>query len=245
MTVPLYLDPTLPGMAFVYIQNPTGGLFGGDRLTIRVVAEAGSEVHLTTPAATKVCRTESNGALETVELRLGKGVYLEYLPEPVIPYAGSRYRQDLVVDLEDQAIFVMAETITPGRTARGELFAYTLLERRATARRGRAELFADAIRLEPGRWLPSRFGVLGSFTYFSSFLVIAPSIEPSALADGLEATLPRSDDSLAAAGVLPGESGAVVRILARSLPSASAVIDMCWATTRRLLSRGSPPRRRK
>ena len=32
LTVPLMLDPALPGMAFVYVQNPTGGVFAGDRL---------------------------------------------------------------------------------------------------------------------------------------------------------------------------------------------------------------------
>ena len=40
-TQPFYLDPALPEMAFVYVQNPTGGVFAGDRLVVDVVADAG------------------------------------------------------------------------------------------------------------------------------------------------------------------------------------------------------------
>ena len=42
LTVPLYLDPAEPGMAFVYVQNPTGGVFPGDDLTTEVTADEGT-----------------------------------------------------------------------------------------------------------------------------------------------------------------------------------------------------------
>ena len=41
MTVPMYLDAGDRGMAFVYVQNPTGGVFAGDRLASRVDARPG------------------------------------------------------------------------------------------------------------------------------------------------------------------------------------------------------------
>ena len=38
LTAPLYLDPAQPQMAFVYVQNPTGGMFEGDGLIVSVDA---------------------------------------------------------------------------------------------------------------------------------------------------------------------------------------------------------------
>ena len=53
-TVPLYLDDADPGMAFVYVQNPTGAVFAGDRLTTRVAAGADARVHVTTQSAIRL-----------------------------------------------------------------------------------------------------------------------------------------------------------------------------------------------
>jgi len=46
--MPFYLDARAVGMAFVYVQNPTGGIFAGDHLIASVIAEADARVHLTT-----------------------------------------------------------------------------------------------------------------------------------------------------------------------------------------------------
>src|ERR1700741_814316 len=47
MTAPLYLDAAAPDMAFVYIQNPTGGAFAGDRLRTSVTVDPGVRLHVT------------------------------------------------------------------------------------------------------------------------------------------------------------------------------------------------------
>jgi urease accessory protein len=51
LTRPLYLDPREPNMAFLYVQNPTGGLFEDDDHLVELDARPGARVHLTTQAA--------------------------------------------------------------------------------------------------------------------------------------------------------------------------------------------------
>ncbi|MGH2870596.1 MAG: urease accessory protein UreD, partial [Solirubrobacteraceae bacterium] len=56
ITTPMYLDPGDRGMAFCYVQNPTGGVFAGDLLVERLVVEPGARLHVTSQSATKLYR---------------------------------------------------------------------------------------------------------------------------------------------------------------------------------------------
>jgi len=67
--------------AFVYVQNPTGGVFEGDHLITSVIAQAGARVHLTTQSATKLYRTENAPARQELRFVLGAGAYVEHLPD--------------------------------------------------------------------------------------------------------------------------------------------------------------------
>jgi urease accessory protein len=245
LTAPLYLDPTLPGMAFVYAQNPSGGIFGGDRLSIEVAAGAGTEVHLTSTAATKAYRSESGDASETVELAVERDAYVEYMPEPLIPQAGSSLRQHVKVDLEEGAAFLMADVVTGGRVARGELFAFDKLERCTTVRRNRAEVVIDALRIEPARWAPRKRGVLGNHTHLASLIVVAPQAESAGWRQRIFDTTADLPGVLAGASSLPGDAGVLVRILTSSQLSATRSLDVLWRVVRMTLDKGSPPRRRK
>ena len=51
LTTPLYLDPSQPSMAFLYVQNPTGGVFEDDDHKIALDVRPGAQVHLTTQSA--------------------------------------------------------------------------------------------------------------------------------------------------------------------------------------------------
>src|SRR5262249_47801914 len=105
-TVPMYLDPGDPGMAFVYIQNPTGGLFAGDRLVTRRAAGPRTSVHLTTQSATKAYRMVEGEACQRIEVALGEGAFVEYAPDLLIPQAGAKLDQELAVDVGEGAAFV-------------------------------------------------------------------------------------------------------------------------------------------
>src|SRR5262249_55365932 len=88
---PIHLDENLPGMAFVFVQQFGDGYVQGDRCRIDIDCGPGTEVHVTTQAATSVYRAQCNSATQHVNLRAAPGAVLEYLPDAVVPFRGSRF----------------------------------------------------------------------------------------------------------------------------------------------------------
>jgi urease accessory protein len=174
-------------------------------------------------------------AVQTMRFEVGAGAYVEYVPDPIIPQAGSRLVQDTVVELQEGAVFVAAETLAPGRRARGERFAYERIRLRLEARRDGRELCVDTMELVPSRRSPDARGVLGGRDYLVSLVVICPERDTARLAGELDAGLAARADLLGAAGELPNGSGAVVRILTASAMDARDALLGVWATARREL----------
>jgi urease accessory protein len=245
ITAPMYLDPHDRGMAYLYVQNPTGGMFPGDRLTTRIDVGEGCRVHLTTPAATKVFRTDAEPARQDIEITVGPDAYVEYVPEPLIPHEGARLVQTLDVSLGPRATFVATEILTPGRVAGGERFRYRELSLTTTVRDGAgSELCVDTTLFDPSRASPDGRGLLGGRPFLGSVVAAAPEGDTVALNDALEAmaaSLPAS----AAAGELPSRAGAYARVLADSSPSIRASVDSLWSAARALLLGHEAPPARK
>lgn len=112
MTVPLYLDRADAGMAFVYVQNPTGGVFAGDALDLRVAAGPGARVHVTTQSATKLYRMDGGRAVQELCFSVAERAYLEYVPDALIPQAGAELAQTTLVDLEHSGLLGKRDYLT-------------------------------------------------------------------------------------------------------------------------------------
>lgn len=234
-TVPLYIDPADRGMAFVYAQNPTGGVFQGDRLLTSVTAADGARVHVTTQSATKLYRCDSGHALQTLEFRVGPRAYVEHVPDPLIPHAGARFTQRLVADVAPGGAFVAAETITPGRRTHGESLAYAELALHTEARRGERELCVDRLLLEPGRRDPRTPGVLGAGDFLLTLLAVAPEHDAAGLARALDAALAAEGRVTGAAGELPNGAGALARVVAPDALAARRALQTMWRAAREAL----------
>lgn len=232
MTVPFYLDRADPGMAFVYVQNPTGGVFAGDRLATSLTAGRDARVHLTTQAATKLYRMDGGEAVQELRFELDSGAYVEHVPDPLIPQAGTRFRQRVSVELAPGAAFLATEAIAPGRRARGERFAYDLVELRTEVRQSAHALCADLVSLEPRRADPLRAGVLGGRDYLVTLLAAAPGRDAEALTRRVDDALAADPAVLGVAGELPHDAGAAARVLARSPLEARRALVTAWRAAR-------------
>jgi urease accessory protein len=244
-TMPFHLDAGAPDMAFVYVQNPTGGVFAGDRLLTKVTAGPGARVHLTSQSATKLYRMEGGEASQELRFELGPGAYVESIPDALIPQAGARYRQRTVAQLDAGAAFVSVETLAPGRRAHGERFAYELVEIGTRVIFQARELCAENLRLEPHRSTPARPGVLGDADYLISLLAVAPDHDASLPAATIDRALAAEGDFRGAAGELPHGAGAMARILAPSAVLAERARRCAWGAARQALLGLPLPERRK
>lgn len=245
LTAPLYLDQALPGMAFVYVQNPTGGLFEGDDLTLSLTARPQAQVHLTTQAATKAYRAETTSARQRVELEAGAGAFVEYLPDPLIPHAGARVEQDVVARVHPEGAMILAETVTPGRVASGETFRYRSLSLSTRIARHDAREAIDRLVLQPDELNPRSPGMLGSYSHLVSLFAVGPEDDAEPLAGSISDALEDVPGCLAATSILPSGSGVLARILAPSSIPAQRALRAAWGAARLGLAGAHPPRSRK
>jgi len=223
---PMALDDAA---AVVSMLNPTGGLVGGDRLTIDVAVGAGAHACLTTPSATKVYRTIAAPAEQTVRLALGPQARLEWVPDHTIPFAGAALRQRVEADVADGAALVLVDAFTAGRVARGEAWRFALLDSALSVRDPGGWLLHDRLVLRDGAPGPG-LGLAEDRRYVATVVVIADTGIP-AFADDV-AALDGADDVDVGAAPLP-RRGALVRCLAADAPALVRTVDAIWAAARR------------
>src|SRR5262245_24437138 len=157
-----YLPPRPGDPPLLTIVNSSGGVLGGDLLDIRVDLDAGAQLRLRTQAATKVYRSVSGSARSISRFTLAPAAALDYLPDEVIPFAGSDYEQQTIVDLDAGAIALVSEIVTAGRLARAECFAFAHLALDVRCvHRGRL-LYRDRAELRPGADPLTASAVLGA-----------------------------------------------------------------------------------
>ncbi|MEV4892702.1 urease accessory protein UreD [Nonomuraea sp. NPDC055795] len=245
ITRPHYYDPAVPGMPYVMLMMSGGGVLQGDRYRVDVSCEAGASVHLTTQGATRLYRMEHDYATQLVELNVGPGGYLEYLPDPAIAFGGSRYYQRTAVTAAAGATVVLGETMLAGRLARGERHAYTAYCTDLEVREpGGGLLFADPMRLVPGDGPVDGPAVMAGFGVMSTLYVVTAARPAQEVADTMHEALAGSG-LRAGTGVLPGDRGAWARFLGDRSPEVLSAFHEVWDAVRRLLLGVPAPKARK
>lgn len=212
--------------AIVSVVNPTGGLVGGDSLVIEVDVAAGAHACLTTPSATKVYRTASAPAVQQVALHLGAGARLEWVPDHTIPFAGAALRQTLAAHVGEGAALVVVDAFAAGRVARGEAWAFALLDSTLGVGDGQGRVLHDRFVLRGGG--PRGLGITEGRPYFATIVVVGDG--------GLDAFAERVS-ALAVEHATVGvgrlaRRGAVVRCLAADAPALTEAISRVWSAAR-------------
>jgi urease accessory protein len=251
---PLYYNALRPDMPYTYLMTAGGGILHNDRHRMDLVFGPGTSAHVTTQAHTKVYRMESGYATSLVHLDLADGAFVEYLPDPLIPYRDARFYQRTAVTLHPGATLILGETIYAGRLSRGERNEYAALASDLEVTRpgaAREPVAFDRVRLVPRAGEVGGRGVLGGRDIVSSLYVFTGRVPARAVADALHETvrtaLAAASDPSARAGVsvLPSDGGAWLRYVGDDTVSSTAVLAAVAATAHELITGRSAPVIRK
>ena len=128
--------------------NTAGGVAGGDRFTLDIVAEQGTRLVVTTAAAEKVYRTLGPDSVIDVKLDVADGATLAWLPQETILFDRARMARSIDVSLAPDATLFLAEAIVFGRSGMGETVEEGALTDRWRVRRGGRLIYAETVRLE-------------------------------------------------------------------------------------------------
>jgi len=249
--------------AVVSMLNPTGGLVGGDRLSIDVDVAEGAHAVLTTPSATRVYRTEGEETIQSVRLSIGPRAVVEWVPDHTIPFAGSALRQTIDADLDETAGLILVDAFSAGRIALGEAWRFTVLDSaisihdqhgwlvhdrfvlrgragvvRAAGRRGAGAPPAESRRHIEDDPAFEGLGFAESRPYFGSIAIVG-ALDRERFAADVEQLIADGDATRLGVAALP-RRGVLVRCLAPTAPALVDAIEGCWGLARRALL-GLPP----
>ncbi|MFC0022569.1 urease accessory protein UreD [Neobacillus cucumis] len=93
-------------------------------------------------------KTRNCPPLQKTHIYLNSGSVLEYLPDPVIAYQYARYKQNMVVRMEQDASFICLDIFTPGWAPDGTYFQYDFLQSKMEIYMENRLVMFDHIKLE-------------------------------------------------------------------------------------------------
>jgi urease accessory protein len=212
------------------LVNPSGGLVGGDRLSVRATLGPDAHVLISTPSANRVYRSLGDTAVQTIKLTIGSGAILEWMPDVTIPYAGSRFRQTIHATLAPGATVLLWDAIVSGRIARGERWAFTSLENeiRITTASGQSVLERYALAAHGA-------GLAEDWDYAGSLYLIGDGVDAGRwkrLEPQLAEILDARSGSVLGGVSEPAAPGLAVKLVAKSAPDLNKILDELWQAIR-------------
>ena len=229
---PIYLDDT--GGAYTLLLNPSGGLVGGDRLSIDLRLTDNAHVIISAPSANRVYRSQGEVSVQDIDLTVGSGAVLEWFPEHTIPFAGSRFRQRLHATLAPGATLLLWDSVAAGRIARGERWAFTDLDNDIRVTTASGGLLTERYRLDPQTDL-GQVGLAEEWNYVASLFVIndAMSSDVWTRLESKVASIVDERPGLVLGGVsTPAVPGLAVKLVAKAAPDLTYMLEALWAAVR-------------
>ena len=242
---PIYLDES--GSAYTLLVNPSGGLVGGDHLSIDLSIGPRAHVLISTPSANRVYRSLSRDTVQEVSIMAAEQGILEWMPEHTIPFAGSRFRQAIDVKLATGATLILWDAIASGRIAHGERWKFARLENQIRITTTSCASVQEHYALTPDD-TKGDIGLADAWDYVGSLFVIGDAIDRSiwaSLDDTLADILEKQRDQVLGGVSQPAVPGLVVKLVARSAPVLTAALHELWAAVRQALWKYPPAILRK
>jgi hypothetical protein len=152
--------PEGPGVCQVVVVHPPGGIAGGDDLALSVDVGDRAHAQVPTPGAAKWYARTAPVAHQRVDVAVGAGGALEWMPQGAIVYDAARTDSVLSFDLADDATLIAWDVTCLGRHAMGERFATGRWRQRIDIVRSGAPIWSERVNLMGGsRMLDARHGV--------------------------------------------------------------------------------------
>lgn len=204
------------GALVVNAVNPTAGYFEGDRVGIEASVGAGASMVLTSPSAARTFAAPGGGMAEIASrYRVEAGGWLEVNPPPWIPHAGSRASVRARIEIGACGEGVFFESLTPGRVAAGEAFAFAGLDWETELVDAGRTVMRERYRLDPADRSLAGLRRGGGDWYYASCLAVLDR-------EGWRERFARCAaelEGVLAGATAKGERLAVAKILAPDSPS--------------------------
>ena len=178
-------------------------------------------------------------AVQETQIRIGEGASLEYLPDHVIPYRDSRFRQSLRVEMGRGSRAIFWDALAAGRVAHGERWNFHEVDSRMEISLCGEAVFLNRTRIRPAGLDPERLGFAEGFNYLATLVIVADGFEGwKETVAAMDAELRNMPQVYGGASAL-ASGGCVVKLLARSASDLTCAQAALWGRARQIVF-GSP-----
>ena len=200
--------------AWAYTTNLGGGLVGGDDVRLSVSVGAFARAVLSSQGATRIYRS-SRGTRSDLNVEVAEHGLLALLPDPTACFAGAHHEQRIAIALGTNASLIFADTITAGRRAHGERWAFGRYRASLRITVDGRPLIDEALLLDP------RHGALadrlGRIDCLATVVLVGPLVAPQAAAlAALIGAVPQVCQARLLESASPLGSGLVLRLAGES-----------------------------
>lgn len=167
-----------PDVPVAVLLNTSGGLVGGDEMSVRVRLAPGAAAVVTGQAAEKVYRSTGRDCRMRVDLVAEDEAWLEYLPQETILFEGARLQRTTALDVAPPARVMAGEMLVFGRSASGEVLTRGRIRDVWEVWRRGCLLWSDALLLDGDlARLSAAQACLDGVAAIATFVYAAPDAE--------------------------------------------------------------------
>lgn len=241
ITRPFHYAGDPEGMATIYLQSSSGGLYGDDDLEMRLSVGEGAFAHVTTQASTIVHAARGGVTRQRVHLALDADSYLEYLPDPAILFAGANLNSEVTVEMREGARLMLCDSALThdpdGVNTPFQRFSNTLRIQGAD----RSVVLLDRSVVSGNDWVARTRSLP-----VHGLLIIAGRIDAEAIADAIKDGLPDTQGATyGAVTALTERALCTFRLLAADGATFTKTMEAAWRTARLAMVGTSARTRRK
>ncbi len=185
---------------------------------------------------TKIHSMDANYASQIQEIKLEENSYLEYLPDPTIPHAHSRFIGHTKISIDPSATLLYSETLMSGRKyhgENGEMFKYDLYSSLIEAGdlKGNPK-FIEKFIVKPYDMSIDQLGIMANFDIYGNAIVLTPKTNANRIFERVESYFDLKDGMACGISHLPEEAGLIYKVVGTNSEKVQKCMQNFWLIVR-------------
>lgn len=236
-----YYENDPPGMANIYIQSASGGIYENEFLITNIVANSNSFSHITTQASTIVHGMPNGKAHQTVNINAIENAYTEFVSDPLILFPESKLSSTIKILIDETSTAVIADAFLL-HFLKGDNHIFKQLNSSLNIYTESNELLAkDVYQINPKNFLNENRKYIGMGT----ITIINRANIDQALLEMLQNNMQVNKEVYGGVSLLPNKCGIIIKFLSPDGYILKKTILQTWMLIRESIIGIKPNIRRK
>ena len=203
-------DKTLNQLHLI-VMSSSPGVLDNDAYDIKIKVVDDGVLQLHTQSYQRLFNMQ-NGAIQNMEVTIGKGSSFIFLPHPAVPHEQSIFNAKNTFYLQDDSSLVWGEILTCGRKLNGEVFQFSTYHSTTDIYRNGQLIIKENLFIQPAIVDPSLLGQMEGYTHQASMIIIKNKAAVNSRKESIYNYLSLIEDISFGVSATPS-NGLIVRVL--------------------------------